>query len=56
VQVQTPGTILGMRLMFALIPAALMGLSIVLVWKFPLTEEKVLEVQAKIKEGLRSGG
>jgi GPH family glycoside/pentoside/hexuronide:cation symporter len=54
-QTQTPGTILGMRLMFALIPASLMGVSIVLVWIFPLTEEKVHEVQASIKERRLSG-
>jgi GPH family glycoside/pentoside/hexuronide:cation symporter len=52
--VQEPGTILGMRLMFALIPATLMGLSIVLVWHFPLTEEKVREVQARMKEKRQS--
>jgi hypothetical protein len=32
-----------------------MGVSIVLVWIFPLTEEKVHEVQASIKERRLSG-
>lgn len=48
VAIQTPETLLKMRLLFMLVPAAFISLSMYLVWIFPITEQKVREMRAKI--------
>ncbi len=50
VTVQDPQTILWMRLTFALVPASLMGVGIMMAYFFPITEEKVHEVRKQIEE------
>jgi GPH family glycoside/pentoside/hexuronide:cation symporter len=45
---QSPETIFRMRVMFSLIPAGLMLLALVALWRYPLTREYMEEVKAKL--------
>lgn len=45
---QTPDTILNLRLMFSLIPAGLLLLALLALWRYPLTREYMAEVKARL--------
>jgi glycoside/pentoside/hexuronide:cation symporter, GPH family len=45
---QTSATILNMRLMFSLIPASLLLLALIALWRYPLTREYMAEVKARL--------
>ncbi|MFA6286174.1 MAG: MFS transporter [Opitutaceae bacterium] len=45
---QAPETILRMRLMFSLIPAGLMLLGLIVLWRYPLTREYMAEVKEQL--------
>jgi GPH family glycoside/pentoside/hexuronide:cation symporter len=43
---QTPGAVLGIRLLYGAIPAVVMLVALVVFWRFPLTRERHHEIQA----------
>lgn len=45
---QTPETIMNMRLMYSLVPAGLMLLSLVVLWRYPLTREYMAKVKSTL--------
>ncbi len=45
---QTPETILNMRLMYSIIPASLLLLALIALWRYPLTREYMAEVKARL--------
>jgi GPH family glycoside/pentoside/hexuronide:cation symporter len=47
---QPDSAIMALRIMLGAIPAALLGFSYLLVWFYPLTKEKVDEIQIKLTE------
>jgi len=47
---QPDSVITALRIMLGAIPAALLGFSNLLVWFYPLTKEKVTEIQIKLTE------
>ena len=47
---QPDSVIMALRIMLGAIPAALLGFSYLLVWFYPLTKEKVDEIQIKLTE------
>lgn len=47
---QPDTVIMALRIMLGAIPAALLGFSYLLVWFYPLTKEKVAEIQIKLTE------
>jgi GPH family glycoside/pentoside/hexuronide:cation symporter len=51
---QTPATLQNMRLMYVFIPAALLGLSMLIMGCFPITEQRAHEIRALLEERQRS--
>jgi len=47
---QTPETILGMRVLFSFVPAAVVGLSMLLLYRYPLTRERMAEIKEQIAQ------
>ncbi len=47
---QAPETIFRMRLMFSIIPASLLLLALLALWRYPLTRERMAEVKAMLQE------
>lgn len=47
---QEPGTILWMRILYSFVPAGMLLFALVLLWKYPLTRERVAEVKAQLAE------
>lgn len=45
---QTPETIFNMRVLFSLVPAALLLFALVALWRYPLTREYMEQVKAKL--------
>jgi GPH family glycoside/pentoside/hexuronide:cation symporter len=50
---QPPGTVLWMRILFCAIPALGTGTALLLLRGYPLTRERVTEIQAKLAQSLR---
>lgn len=46
---QDPDTIFNMRLMYSFIPAGMLLLALALVWRYPLTREKVQEIKEQLR-------
>jgi Na+/melibiose symporter-like transporter len=47
---QTPETILGMRVLFSFVPAAVVGLAMLLLYRYPLTRERMAEIKELIEQ------
>ncbi len=47
-EVQTPQTIFNMRLMFSFVPGVMLLLSLLLLWRYPLTAERMAEIKAEL--------
>lgn len=48
-QVQTPKTILNMRLLYSFVPGGMLLFSLFLLWRYPLTKERMAEIKAELK-------
>jgi GPH family glycoside/pentoside/hexuronide:cation symporter len=46
---QAPATIYNMRLMYSFVPAGMLLLSLLLLWRYPLTAARMAEIKAEIK-------
>ncbi len=46
---QTPETILWMRLMYSFIPAGMLLLALLMLWRYPLTRERVEEIKEQLR-------
>ena len=53
---QEAATILNMRLMYSFIPAGMLVFALALLWRYPLTREKVAEIKAEIDRRLAAEG
>ena len=51
---QTPETTMILRVVFSLVPVLFLAAAFLLVWKYPLTKAKVLEIQSLLKKEDRS--
>ncbi len=47
---QEPETILWMRILYSFVPAGMLLVALVLLWRYPLTRERVAEVKASLAE------
>lgn len=47
---QSPETILKMRILFSFIPAIIMGLALLLLYRYPLTRERMAEIKELIEQ------
>jgi len=47
---QTPETILGMRILFSFVPTAAVGLAMLLLYRHPLTRDRMSEIKDLIKQ------
>lgn len=52
---QAPETIFKMRLMFSFVPAAVLFLAMLLLHRYPLTRERMAEIQEQIEQRKQSG-
>jgi len=47
---QDPGVFTNMRLLFSIIPACALSLGLLILWRYPLTRERMMEIKAEIKQ------
>jgi GPH family glycoside/pentoside/hexuronide:cation symporter len=47
---QEPETILWMRILYSFVPAGMLLVALVVLWRYPLTRERVAEVKASLAE------
>jgi len=47
-KVQTDSTILNMRLLYSFVPGIMLLFSLLLLWRYPLTAERMLEIKAEL--------
>jgi len=47
---QAPETIYQMRILYSFVPAGMLLVALILLWRYPLTRERVVEVKAKLAE------
>lgn len=47
---QTPETIFKMRLFYSFVPAGMLMIALLLLWRYPLTRERIAEIKAKLAQ------
>ena len=47
--VQTPETILNLRLLYSFVPGTLLLLALLLLWRYPLTAQRMTEIKAELQ-------
>ncbi len=46
---QDPGVFTNMRLLFSIIPATALSLGLLILWRYPLTRKRMMEIKEELK-------